>query len=731
MYIGGKMRAGLQRFLCAAVSVMMLSACGSSATSASGIYQPGTYQGSSTGMGAVTASVTVDANKITGVELDLSNETESIGQKAGDTLKQQILDSQGADIDGVSGATVTSTAVKEAVAAALSQAKGSSAASDGKMKPGTYTGTAHGSRSDITVEVEVDASSIKSVKVTDSHDSPYIGDTAIEKVPQQIVDAQSLSVDGVTGATLTTGGIVSATSKALQAAGANISDWSKKSSTEKQKADDVNVDVLVVGGGASGLTAALAAKTDSDLSSADSGLNVMVVESNGYGGGNLALCGGYVASYYGTALNDKTGNSWDPDQLAETLEASHPDLASLTNDYVLRQIIGLNAKVLNGLMNRGFYLSADDAYSASSTGLSADGSVQQYTSSSVVANPETGERSGDNGYDVYGGGAYLGKSLTELVEKAGVNLQLETKATSLIMEGNTCKGVTVETPHSTYSIYAKKVILSSGYAGFDEDTIKQFLPAEYANVINAQNISNQSFAQKQIAALGGDTVKLLQMGYSVPGYNTVLAHYGKEGQLYRNMNAVWVNSSGQRFMDETAPDSGRGPETGAKLMEQDGGRAWIIFDSRHEGVQFYDFLSQQGLAWKADTIEDLASQAGLPADQLKKTIDQYNADAEASGDTQYSTAKDKMVPVTDGPFYAVKIGASSPAGVDVSLYGGDHMEVLLHQDGAPIENLYGAGGVLSNGYIILATVGLGTHVNASLLSGAYAGNCVREALTGK
>jgi uncharacterized protein with FMN-binding domain len=101
--------------------VFALAACGSS--SSAGTYKAGTYTATANGMGTVTVKLTVDADKITAVDLDLSGETETIGQAAGDQLKQQVITAQSAEIDGVSGATVTSTAVKTAVADCLSQAK--------------------------------------------------------------------------------------------------------------------------------------------------------------------------------------------------------------------------------------------------------------------------------------------------------------------------------------------------------------------------------------------------------------------------------------------------------------------------------------------------------------------------------------------------------------------------------------------------------------------------------
>lgn len=104
-----------------------MTGCASSSTAASssaGTYIPGTYSATAKGIGQVTVTMTFDAESITDVQLDLSNETASIGQAAGDTLKQAILDAQSSEIDSVSGATVTSSAVKEAAAKCIAQAKG-------------------------------------------------------------------------------------------------------------------------------------------------------------------------------------------------------------------------------------------------------------------------------------------------------------------------------------------------------------------------------------------------------------------------------------------------------------------------------------------------------------------------------------------------------------------------------------------------------------------------------
>ena len=106
-----------------AAGAALLGVTGVSAfAEAEGIYVPGTYSAKATGMGEVTVTMTFDANSITDVEIDVSNETPTIGGLQGDALKALILEAQSADIDSISGATVTSTAVSTAAAACIAQA---------------------------------------------------------------------------------------------------------------------------------------------------------------------------------------------------------------------------------------------------------------------------------------------------------------------------------------------------------------------------------------------------------------------------------------------------------------------------------------------------------------------------------------------------------------------------------------------------------------------------------
>lgn len=316
--------------------------------------------------------------------------------------------------------------------------------------------------------------------------------------------------------------------------------------------------------------------------------------------------------------------------------------------------------------------------------------------------------------------------MTDIVEKAGVDLRCETKATELIMDGDDCIGVKVQDHEKSYNIYAKKVILATGYAGFDAETIASYLPEEYGNVIGAETAANQSFAQKQVTALGGDVNDVhetISDGHIILGYNSVLAHFGEERKLYNEMNGMLVSTEGTRFTD----DSDRGHDTAMKVMEL-GGKCYMIFDSTHDGVKYVDFLAQNGLAWTSDTIEGLAEQIGVPADALEQTIETYNSDYEAGADSTFGTPVEKMAPVKTAPYYAVQINTISTGGIDIAVYTDENMNVTLTKGGKPIGNLYACGGAGSGSYFPLCNIGLGSHVVGCMSSGVYAGNCVRESL---
>ncbi|MCR5137536.1 MAG: FMN-binding protein, partial [Oscillospiraceae bacterium] len=162
------------------------------AAAASGAgYIPGTYEAEANGMGKVKVSVTVDETSITDVVLDTSGETPEIGGAATEKLTEQVLAAQGAEIDGVAGASLTSNAVRTAVADALAQAMApmdtaeepAPAAETETAEDGILRASADGRNGPIDVEVTVEGNEIKSVTVTGQAETAGIGSVAVEQIP--------------------------------------------------------------------------------------------------------------------------------------------------------------------------------------------------------------------------------------------------------------------------------------------------------------------------------------------------------------------------------------------------------------------------------------------------------------------------------------------------------------------------------------------------------------------
>ncbi|NCC69384.1 MAG: FMN-binding protein, partial [Clostridia bacterium] len=282
----------LLSFALALVLIFGMAACGGTVAPAettppaaeeTGIYTVGTYSATATGMGAVTVTITVDANSITDVVLDVSGETEGIGQAAKEQLTEQILAAQSEEIDGVSGATVTTTAVRVALAGCLAQARGEEAAAEKTpVTDGTYSATASGFSwsGQVTCNITFADNAITEIDVTEETDSAtgMLFSTVLDKYIPRVIEAQSLGVDAVTGATYSSNAVKSCVAQAIDLAGGESTEWY----TDIEKSTDVRTlegyDVIVVGLGGSG--------TLSYCAAADAGATVFGVERAGKIGGN-------------------------------------------------------------------------------------------------------------------------------------------------------------------------------------------------------------------------------------------------------------------------------------------------------------------------------------------------------------------------------------------------------------------------------------------------------------
>ena len=282
--------------------VASMTACSSgkpaettAATEAAKQYVAGTYSASEEGFaGKVTVTITTSESEITDVKVEGPNETPDKGGVAMEQLQGDLLKAQSAEVDAVSGSTVTSDAVKKAMAAAIEKAKSgdTSTGSDEALAftAGTYTGTGVGYNGPTTVEVTFDDSKITDIKIVDTKETGHVGDTAFEVLIPQMIEANGTGVDAVSGATFSSKALKTAVNDAAEQAGVTNLDAFKANTLEVKAQDPIEDtwDVVVVGGGGAGMAAAAQA--------AQNGESVLVIEKNVEVGGNTLVSGGQYQS---------------------------------------------------------------------------------------------------------------------------------------------------------------------------------------------------------------------------------------------------------------------------------------------------------------------------------------------------------------------------------------------------------------------------------------------------
>ena len=262
---------------------------------ADGGFTPGTYEGTGDGFGgAIKAVVTVDEKGITAISLSGEGETPSVGGEAMPKLEEAYIGKAGADeVDGITGATLTSTGVKTAVEKALAQASGAAAALAGEelsFTAGTYEATAEGYNGPVTISVTYTENAIKSIDVVSSAETGHVGDLAYVLMIPDMIEVNGSGVDAISGATFTSRALRTAVNDTAEQAGCSNLDAFKaaKKVVEAHAPVELTYDVVVVGAGGAGISAAAQAAQD--------GHTVLVIEKNAEVGGNTLVSGGQYQS---------------------------------------------------------------------------------------------------------------------------------------------------------------------------------------------------------------------------------------------------------------------------------------------------------------------------------------------------------------------------------------------------------------------------------------------------
>ena len=633
-------------------------AAAAAAAETEGKYTPGTYTGTADGFGGpVSVTLTVGGDgRISNVSVTGDRETPSVGGAAIPDLAEAVLSAQGGDVDVVSGATFTSNAVRTAASAAAAEAMGAAvqsgpkAADGNRYIPGTYTGSSKGFGGDITVTVTVDENSILDVNIDGSHETENIGSFAVSMLGDSIMAEQTPNVDVITGATVSSGAILRALKDALTQAGADLASFPSAEKTPGgiRTYETMEVDIVVIGAGGAGMTAAIKAK--------QAGKNVIILEKMPYVGGNTTKAtGGMNAAE--THYQAEQGIEDSVEVFVEdTMKAGH----DINDRTLVTMMAEMSARAIDWL----------DSIGAPLPKVSFSGGA---TNRRIHA-PEDGS----------GVGAFLVTRFLNTLTELQIPVYYNTAATKLMTVDGTVVGVMAESDTAVYTVHSKAVVLATGGFGNNQEMIVRYRPDLLGTVTtSAPGIMGDGIVMAE--AVGADLVDIeqIQLHPTVEQGTSMLITESVRGD-----GAILVNQNGKRFIDELRPRD----VVSAGELEQPGSYAYIIFDQRlRDGLKAIEKYVSTGITVQADTIEGLAEQLDIDPATLAKTLSDWNGYVAAQNDPDFGRTTGMEADLSVAPYYAIKIAP----GIHHTM-GGVHIDTqarVINIEGKPIPGLYAAGEV--------------------------------------
>ena len=667
-------------------------------------YTPGTYTAAIAGQnGPVKVEVTTSADKILSVKIVDQKETEGIGSKAVAALPAEIVKAQSADVQGIAGASVSSAAIKKAVQECLNQAQGKKAAPLA-LKNGTFEGKAYGNNGWLTVEVTIKDNKITDIKTPGQRETKYLGDTAIREIGKDVLQYQTLNVDNIAGATVTSTALKTAIAQAIEKAGGDIAAFQKPVPEKIKKVAGItkgSADLIIVGAGGAGLSAAVTAK-DLDVK------NVLVLEKMPVIGGNTLRC----ASAF---------NAADPDRqkalpMTETLKEAVVKAISEkpVSEEHAKLMADVKAKYEAYLKSGSKTLFDCPEWHALQTYNGGDKVgqiplIRQY-SNNVLDTLHWMQSKGSPVMDRVnqGAGALWQRThqldapaglglidpLYQSAVKQGVNFKLGMRVQDLILndKGRVIGVTATDKVGNKYEFTSKDgVILATGGYSQNKEMRRKSAP----------HLTPEMVSTNQPGATGDGIVIATRHGADTTGMNYVQVYplatpgtgalQGRARKMSGLDDVIDVNKNGERFVKEDA----RRDEFVAAIKKQPGGVVYDINDSSivkplNSFNEDVETLVSIGRIYKADSLADLAKQLGMPADKLEATVAEFNKMVEAKNDPKFGRKLFDR-PIVKPPFYATPRAPSihhTMGGLQISTNA-----QVLDKNGKPIPGLYAAGEV--------------------------------------
>ena len=561
---------------------------------------------------------------------------------------------------------------------------------------GDFTGTAQGLGGDVVVTLTLKDGKIVGCTATGDKETEGIGSKVIDSFPAIVAESGSIAVDAISGATVTSDAFVAAAEAALTEAGLNPEDYKTAIATAAGEDRTVDADVVVVGAGGAGMTAAISAAAD--------GLKVVVVESQAMVGGNsvratggmnaaktplqdkntfgesagvektLAAAEGYADNETITALAATVSEQWEaykanPEGYFDSVELMELDTMiggkGINNPELVKTLCSNTADSIVWL----------DSVGASLTSVGAFGGA----SVKRIHRPVNEEGK------TLSVGAYIVPILEKNLQDAGVEIILNTTVDTILTDANgaACGVSGVANDGSKLTVNADAVILTTGGFGANLDMVVSYKP-ELAGFMTTNAAGIQGQGIKMAEALGAATVDMnqIQIHPTVEANTASLITEGLRGD-----GAILVNAEGKRFFDEVSTRD----KVSAAEIAQPGSYSYLIVDqAMADASNVIQGYIKKGFTTQGETYEELAKALGMDEATFAETMNTWNSYVEAKNDPDFGRTSFAN-PLNTAPYYAIKV----TAGVHHTMGGlkiNPAAEVLT-EDGSAIAGLFAAGEV--------------------------------------
>jgi len=581
------------------------------------------------------------------------------------------------------------------------------------MRPGTYAVTVPAMMGPLSMEVTVSPRAITGIRVISHSETPGLAEWPIELIPAQIIANQSLNVDVVTGVTLTSRAIVFGVEQALNQAGANIEGFRRTVRAPRVRNRNLRADVIIVGGGGAGLSAA--------VSALESGASVILVEKSGFLGGNSIVAGGIINTSFREwqdhAPAEEGLNTMIINAIAETpVNEMHRSLIERVRvqfqEFLASDRTLFDSPAWHALQTFNGGDQIADIRLIELLTYNSQAAVEWLMGMGMQFTPYITQVPGSmyprGLVPVLPNGTGIIQALTDtLAGNRNYTYFMETRATGLISEGGRVVGVNAVGRHGNrLTLRANRgVILATGGFAANVELRQQYAEGPFwpylGPTLNTTNVATVTgdghfFARDAGADLVGmDQIQLLHVTNPWTGHTGCMA-----GSTLNVANSVFVNQEGHRFVRE----DGRRDEISLAIMAQTGGVAHVIISS--DGMpdpdldltldkRSFSYMLEHNLAGfvRADTLEELAGVLGVNPANLAAAIAEYNSHVDSQVHDRFGRAL-LLTRFETGPWFSQPRAPATHytmGGVRI-----DEYTRALRADGSVIPGLYIAGELIGD-----------------------------------